>query len=61
MAATSLSEKKFRNTFEPRCRNKYLTVGQLIRGLRLGAWDIPNLPKDAQAAVRQRLREMHSK
>jgi len=61
MADTTLSEKKLRNTFEPRCRNEYLTVGQLIRCMRMGAWEISDLPKDAQVAVRQRLREMHSK
>lgn len=61
MTAATSSEKKFKNTFESRCKNRYLTVGQLIYRLWYVAWQKKDLPPDAQAAARERLREMRSK
>jgi len=61
MATTTLSEKTWANTFAPRCKSKRLTAAQLMGGLKYGAWQMKDLPSDAQAAVRKVIDEVYGR
>ena len=61
MANTTLSKKKFKNTFAPLCISKELDVDQIICGLRSSGINYNKLPPEVQAAVDPVLAEMHRK
>ncbi len=46
-----LWKKEFKNTFSPQCRNKYLTISMIFKGLKLGLLNYDKLPQAAKDAL----------
>ena len=44
-------EKEFENTFAPACKNRTLTVSQIITGLQFSAFNLKKLPEEIRDAV----------
>ncbi len=49
-------DQEFENTFAPDCRNRTLTVDQIITGLQVSAFHFDKLPKEIRDAVHERMK-----
>ena len=54
-------EIEFENTFAPACKNRTLTVGQIIAGAQCNVLSIKDLPKEVRDAVHGELQERQAK
>ncbi len=55
MEKSSSSEKNIRNTFASHCDNEYLSVSDIIMGLKFSVFKWEKLPEDIQDRVTAKL------